>query len=304
MPRGVDWFNFIYVTVMYAVMVGGLAVYIAIENIYLDWPKYRCNPVYMPFSKNLSEDFTYCVQDMQLNYMGHILAPVWKLMTGLAALSVEVFSTLNQFRKIIAFIREYFLKVVTFIIGLCQNTIVAAQRLAIAMKDMVGKLLGVMMTLLYMLSSIMYGATAAWNGPPGGIIRALCFHPHNEIELKDGRTVKMEEVRLGDVLKNGSEVTGMHKFKNVNDEPYYRISEAPHATPVLVTGEHFIYDDAKDKFIMVKDHEKAVRTDYKTQEMVCLDTSDHKMSVGGFTFWDYHDDDLKYFYFNKYELGF
>ena len=43
-----------------------------INNIKKNWPEYRCNPMMMPFAKELgnmdpNENFTYCVQNMQAN---------------------------------------------------------------------------------------------------------------------------------------------------------------------------------------------------------------------------------------------
>ena len=65
MPKGADWFNLAYVTVGYLALALGLMLFIEIDNIRANWPKYRCNPMYMPLSKNVQEDFTFCVQNME-----------------------------------------------------------------------------------------------------------------------------------------------------------------------------------------------------------------------------------------------
>ena len=50
------------------------------KNIEKNWPKHRCNPMIMPlagfFGHNTSENFTYCVQNMQTSYMSEILKPI------------------------------------------------------------------------------------------------------------------------------------------------------------------------------------------------------------------------------------
>ena len=50
------------------------------KNIEKNWPKYRCNPMIMPFAgmfgHNTSENFTYCIQNMQTSYMSEILKPI------------------------------------------------------------------------------------------------------------------------------------------------------------------------------------------------------------------------------------
>jgi len=47
-----------------------------IVNIRNNWSEYRCNPIYMPLSDNIEADFTYCVQNTQINLMGYLLQPL------------------------------------------------------------------------------------------------------------------------------------------------------------------------------------------------------------------------------------
>ena len=53
---------------------------VGIKNIKNNWPKYRCNPVVMPFASLFGQDpaqnFTYCIQTMQTNYMGYLTQPI------------------------------------------------------------------------------------------------------------------------------------------------------------------------------------------------------------------------------------
>ena len=53
---------------------------IGTKNIQKNLPKYRCNPMIMPFAgffgHNTGENFTYCIQNMQTSYMEEILKPV------------------------------------------------------------------------------------------------------------------------------------------------------------------------------------------------------------------------------------
>ena len=40
MPKGSDWFNLVYVTVGYLALSLGLMLFIEIDNIRANWPKY------------------------------------------------------------------------------------------------------------------------------------------------------------------------------------------------------------------------------------------------------------------------
>ena len=72
MPKGSDWVNFIYVNLGFIAQVVAMYYFSAINDIKENWPKYRCNPLYMPFSDNIEKDFVYCVQNTQMSFMGYV----------------------------------------------------------------------------------------------------------------------------------------------------------------------------------------------------------------------------------------
>ena len=76
MPSGKNWVNFIYVNLAFAIYVGAIFYYSQVAQIKAQWPLYRCNPMYMPLADNMEENFVYCVQSMQTNFMGHLLQPL------------------------------------------------------------------------------------------------------------------------------------------------------------------------------------------------------------------------------------
>ena len=53
---------------------------VGIKNIQDNWPEYRCNPSIMPFAGMFGHDagsnFTFCIQNMQTDFMGYLLQPL------------------------------------------------------------------------------------------------------------------------------------------------------------------------------------------------------------------------------------
>jgi hypothetical protein len=76
MPKGSDWVNFIYINLAFVAQVVAMYYFTAVQQIKDNWPKYRCNPMYMPLSDDIQKDFVYCIQSMQTNYMGYLLQPL------------------------------------------------------------------------------------------------------------------------------------------------------------------------------------------------------------------------------------
>jgi hypothetical protein len=111
--------------------------------------------------------------------------------------------------------------------------------------------------------------------------RRRCFSPETLIKLQNGDEVAMKDLKLGDVLVNGSVVKATMKIKNDND-PYYKLPGSIH-----VTGSHYIKDG--DKYVQVKDFLGAELTTQTDPVVSCLVTDDHKIPVGDFIFWDWED---------------
>ena len=115
--------------------------------------------------------------------------------------------------------------------------------------------------------------------------RFRCFSPETLVKLQNGDEVAMKDLKLGDVLVNGSVVKATMKIKNDND-PYYKLPGSVH-----VTGSHYIKDG--DKYVQVKDFPGAELTTQTDPVVSCIVTDDHKIPVGEFVFWDWEDDKIQ-----------
>lgn len=91
----------------------------------------------------------------------------------------------------------------------------------------------------------------------------------------------MKNLKLGDVLINGSIVDAVMNIKNEND-PYYKLPGN-----ILVTGSHYVKYGGK--YIHVKNVPESKPTGKVDSVVYCLVTSDHKIPVGDYTFWDWED---------------
>jgi hypothetical protein len=111
--------------------------------------------------------------------------------------------------------------------------------------------------------------------------RRRCFSPETLVKLQSGKTVMMKNLKLGDILANGSIVDAVMKIKNEND-PYYKLPGN-----ILVTGSHYMKYGGK--YIRVKDVPDAKPTGKVDPIVYCLVTSDHKIPVGDYVFWDWED---------------
>ena len=144
MPKGVDWLNFIYVNLGFVAQVFVMYYFSAVAEIKNNWPKYRCNPIFMPLSDNIEKDFVYCVQNMQTNFMGYLLQPINYIINSLSAVGGDFSQSLNFIRTMISNIRSFFTSIIQNVFGVFLNLVIEFQKITIGIKDLVGKIIGIL----------------------------------------------------------------------------------------------------------------------------------------------------------------
>ena len=303
MPSGSSWKNYIYVNLGFAFYIFIIFYYIQLNQIKQNWPLYRCNPMYMFFADNIEQNFQYCIQTTQTNFMGYLLQPLEFITSSLSGMMGNFSTEINSVRAMIDKIRNLISSITQNIFGVFINVVIQFQKITIGVKDTFQKIVGILITVIYIISGSVMTMNSAWSGPPGQMIRRLgkCFHPETEIKLKNGNIVKIKDINLGDILENNSVVYATMKIDNkVDKEDLYKILNDNTDTDknnnkgnsILVTGNHLVYNK-NNELIKVKNYEKATKTNIQTDTLVCLITSDHKIQIGSEIFWDWEDHYIK-----------
>jgi hypothetical protein len=262
MPSGKNWVNFLYVNIAFAIYIAGVFYYSQLAEIKAKWPLYRCNPMYMLLADDIEENFTYCIQSMQTNFMGYLLQPITFITGSLTTMMGGFMGDIQNIRAMFNKIRTFFSSILERIFGVFLNLVIEFQRITIGIKDLIGKTIGIMVSLMYVMDGSIKTMNSTWNGPPGQMVRALgkCFHPFTTIQLKNGTTKFMKDIDLGDILEDGSVVESVLKIDNKKQRiPFYLINTK--SGDILVTGSHLVFDKSKNGFVKVENYSKAVLTD-------------------------------------------
>lgn len=294
MPSGKNWVNFIYVNIAFAIYIAGVFYYNQVSQIKSNWPLYRCNPMYMFLADDIEENFTYCVQNMQTSFMGYLLQPLTFITTSLTTMLGGFMGDIQNIRAMFNKIRTFFSSIIQSIFGVFLNLIIEFQKITIGIKDLIGKTIGIMVSLMYVMDGSIKTMNSTWNGPPGQLVRALgkCFHPLTEVKLKNGQFKCMKDIDLGDILEDGSIVESVMKIDNKKEPiPFYSINTEN--GDILVTGSHLVFDKENNTFIKVQDYKKATLTDIKFDWFSCLITDTHKIPIKDEIFWDWEDHFVK-----------
>jgi hypothetical protein len=298
MPSGKNWVNFLYVNVAFAIYIAGVFYFSQLAEIKANWPLYRCNPMYMGLADNVEENFTYCVQSMQSSFMGYLLQPITFITDSLTTMLGGFMNDIQNIRAMFDKIRTFFSSIIQSVFGVFLNLIIEFQKIIIGIKDLIGKTIGIMISLLYVMDGSIKTMNSTWNGPPGQLVRALgkCFYPLTNIKLKDGTVKFIKDIDLGDVLEDGSIVESTMKIDNRKESvPLYKIKGSGiNNEDIYVTGSHLVFDEKSNHFIKVENYCKAeLCHEIQTDWFSCLITNSHNIKIGSELFWDWEDHFIK-----------
>jgi hypothetical protein len=104
----------------------------------------------------------------------------------------------------------------------------------------------------------------------------LCFGENTRIQTTNGYK-KIKNVKVGDVLKNGSRVTAT--FKTV-------VTPVFNLKGIIVSGEHYVKYGG---WIKVKEHPESVPGEYKGKYLYCLNATSKTITIRGNEFLDWDD---------------
>ena len=76
--------------------------------------------------------------------------------------------------------------------GMFVNVLIQVQTLVIKVKDTVMKLIGILMTFMYLIQGAMMTGQSVNERSIGSTLRSICFHKDTPVNLKNGTTHKNE----------------------------------------------------------------------------------------------------------------
>jgi hypothetical protein len=300
--KGTDILLTFLIILIFTILFSANILSVGIEKIKKEWPKYRCNPVVMPIANVFGEDtmknFAFCVQNLQSTFMQDLLQPVHYAEKLMSSVTKEFTDAINSIRAFFNKIRNMIMNIIKEIMGVFLNLLIGFQHMIISIRDLFQKTIGTLTVFLYLMEGGIMAMKSGWEGPPGQMVRFMCFHPDTLVKLQDGTIKPISVIDPGDILKNSQTVHGTMKLHNLDTngnyiEKLYRFKgEKDHNdndTSILVSGSHLIYDKEIKNFVNVKNHKDAKLTNIDTKTLICLITSDHTIPLGNYIFHDWED---------------
>lgn len=261
------------------------------------WPEYRCNPIIMPlagqFGYDVGDNFSYCVQDIMSVGLKDILSPLNYIFETVGEAMTSIIDNITAIKTFIANLRNFLNMLTGGIMGIFLNILLNFQVVLFNIQDLMAKSTGVFGGGMHMMGGSQLTMESSWNGPPGQIARALCFHPNTKI-ISNNKIKSIKNVKHGDILKNNKKVIAVMTISNIDEdnkivENLYEIPNGENNEKILVSGSHLIYDNKIRNFVKSKFYKDATISSISSKYLICLITSDHTIPIGNKIFHDWED---------------
>jgi hypothetical protein len=252
-----------------------------------NWPEYRCNPLYMPMAglvgDNVVSNFTKCTMKGFQDYAGFVMDPIMGEFAVVNETVGEIGETMGTMRTMMSGVRGGFLGILGTVFGKIQNLISQFQYIIIRMRTLLSRVVGVMLSFIYVFYTGMDTGESVMNGPIGKTVSFLCFDPATPVYMYDGRTVSMDALAIGDMLHGGHTVTAKYLLSGTNVDMYT-------LNGIMVSGSHRVAHNGV--FVPVSEHPNAIRSMVELPVLACIDTDTHRMRIGNVEFLDFRERDL------------
>ena len=269
--------------VIWVISGGGIA------EIVNNWPKYRCNPVIMPFAGlfgyDASENFNFCMKNIFSMNAGAVLAPVYGVMSNFTDIIGTISNVANSFRYLIANLLHGMERLMSSFRDRFQFILFSIRMSFFKIMNLMGRLYTTFYAVIFMGMSALQAAQNVANNDMVKFLLEFCFDPETPIMLASGLTVPISKINIGDKLAavNGISPIVTSKFKfNGSSTPMVKLNN------VTVSSKHFVYYEKLASWISAGDHPDAESV-MSLPYLVCLNTNTHNILINNTIFADYDE---------------
>jgi hypothetical protein len=254
-----------------------------------NWEKYRCRPDVMImadyYGHNSGDNLNFCLKNGFDKRAKEAIGPFYSYLGTFVEILMTMLNSLNSIRMIFATIVGSATQIFSEFSERIKALFYRFQMSAIRMKMLMGRVFATMYAIIFMG---MAGLKASQNFGNTFLFKFLdtfCFDPDTSILLKSGKVIRIQEVKIGDVLKGGECVTATFQFA-ADGQRMVTLGQGQ----ILVSTNHYILHNG---WIPSEAHPDAKpAADWSggiERPLICLNTDTHTIPIGEYTFRDYDE---------------
>ena len=251
----------------------------SLNEITQNFANYRCNPLIMPFAGNFGvdakENFNFCLTNIFNSKATEIFAPIYNLLGGFSNVVQLVVNVALGIRTLFSNFLSGVNNFVRSVRDRMQNVMFTIRMSFLRINNLMARVYGTMYAVIWMGTSAM---TAGFNLGDNDLVHFLfefCFHPNTPVPLRNGLTVPIKDVQIGDRLatigNTSPIVTSIFRFSG------YKTSMVQ-IQDVLLSSQHYVLGP-DNKWIPANSH-PASDIASSIPELVCINVSGNMFKVG------------------------
>jgi hypothetical protein len=142
-----------------------------------NWVQYRCNPIYMPMASLVGQDivtnFTQCTVKGFQDYLGFVMDPLMAEFSVVTDSVTTIADGMDDMRTTMSSVRGGFIGILGTVFGKIQNVMSQTQYIVIRMRTLMARIVGVLMSFVYVFYGGMETGASVMNGPIGKTVQML-----------------------------------------------------------------------------------------------------------------------------------
>lgn len=226
----------IFITIIYQIIATLIFMSFYKQYIVDNWGEYKCQPFIMPlagfFGYDVSSNFQECIMYSTTSNASLSMSPMFNITDLMGDVMGDLGNSLNSLRDGLSGIRGFFGVTLGSLMDRITGMMTYIQVSMIKIRSLIGKLLGVMTTLIYTLYTTIATMNSMIAGPIGSLAGVACFHPKTLIKLSNYDYRFIKDINVGEDLYLGGRVISTMKFKNS--------SSLFNHNNVHVSGDHLV----------------------------------------------------------------
>lgn len=282
--------GFILLLLLFLSIWAGLLSFADYQEVKNNWSKYRCRPNVLPlaalYGHDTAENFNFCLSNMFGPELGAALGPIFMILGTMVTTIMTLIQVANSLRVQFATMMGGINTLFQNFMDRFKQLVATVQMTGYRMKLIMGRLYGAFFAMIYMSIAGMTSMQNFTETVLFSFLDTFCFDPDTPVEIEGKGTIPIQSVEIGDVFqRTGSKVTATFQFDS-DGQPMVLLPGG-----IVVSTNHYV--QYLNTWVQAKDHPDAkpqgVWSGGIERPLICLNTSDHRIPIGYYTFLDYDE---------------
>lgn len=257
------------------------------RNVKKNWAKERCSPLIMPFAgffgENPKDNFEFCLGKIFNAHASPYMGSIATIFSDFTSLLQMLFDAISSLRNILASLGGGINVIFQEFTERISNFFFRLRFSAINIKNLIGRMYGVLFSVMFMALSGVAGVSSFTNTFLFSFLDTFCFPGDTKIQITGKGFVPIKDVVIGDVISDSqSKVSATFRFYS-KGQPMVKLGN------IIVSTNHYVMYLGHP--VKAGDHPDAVDmgTWDSDEPLYCLNTSDNRILIDGYMFLDYDE---------------